>query len=127
MGDLSLNSPPLSPTAKDNKDTLFGPSIGVVSTAPEWCAVDAALDEKLFKSEKKFELNEKLDDDNSEDDELTPEIVKEWVRRSKEVSSHLSLSFRCSAYAHFLTSHLNLQQHFRHSSTSNVHQSAFPP
>ncbi|KAL5480973.1 hypothetical protein ACEPAI_9914 [Sanghuangporus weigelae] len=86
MGDLALNSP-TSPTGKDSKDTLFGPSIGVVSTAPEWCAVDAVLDEKSFKSEKKLEFNEKLDDEaESDEDELTPEIVKEWVRRSKEPS-----------------------------------------
>ncbi|OCB84863.1 hypothetical protein A7U60_g8084 [Sanghuangporus baumii] len=86
MGDLALNSP-TSPTAKDSKDTLFGPSIGVVSTAPEWCAVDAVLDEKLFKSEKTLDFNEKLDDEaESDEDELTPEIVKEWVRRSKEPS-----------------------------------------
>ncbi|KAL5522653.1 hypothetical protein ACEPAG_8671 [Sanghuangporus baumii] len=86
MGDLALNSP-TSPTGKDGKDTLFGPSIGVVSTAPEWCAVDAVLDEKLFKSEKKLEYNEKFDDEaESDEDELTPEIVKEWVRRSKEPS-----------------------------------------
>ncbi|KAL5499066.1 hypothetical protein ACEPAH_1584 [Sanghuangporus vaninii] len=86
MGDLALNSP-TSPIGKDSKDTLFGPSIGVVSTAPEWCAVDAVLDEKMFKSEKKLDFNEKLDDEiESDEDELTPEIVKEWVRRSKEPS-----------------------------------------
>lgn len=87
-GDVVINMTDLAASAigKDGKDTLFGPSIGVVGTAPEWCAVDAALDEK--ENEKAREMNEK---DGSGDDELTPEVVKEWVRRSKEVSLAFTL------------------------------------
>jgi len=48
------------------KDTLFGPSIGVSGGGPDWCSPK----DKLGK----------------EDDELTSEIVKEWIAKSKEVS-----------------------------------------
>ena len=90
MGDLGAsNNAAITniPINKDNKDTLFGPSIGVGSNAPEWCAADAALDEKIFNNVKEAkDLNEKDDEKDDDVDELTPEIVKEWVRRSKEVS-----------------------------------------
>jgi hypothetical protein len=45
-------------------DTLFGPNIGIVSSGPEW--TEASRDKSLV-------------------DELTPEIVKSWVAKSKEV------------------------------------------
>ena len=45
-------------------DTLFGPNIGIVSSGPDW--TEASRDKSLV-------------------DELTPEIVKGWVAKSKEV------------------------------------------
>ena len=52
------------PTAAANKsDTLFGPNIGILGAGPEWT-------ERPDKSE----------------DVLTPEIVKGWIAKSKEVS-----------------------------------------
>ncbi|EJC99358.1 uncharacterized protein FOMMEDRAFT_160972 [Fomitiporia mediterranea MF3/22] len=76
-GDVVINMGDLTTTnLTNNKDTLFGPSIGVVSTAPEWCTADAALDEKTYNSEK--EINEKDDEKREDVDELTPEVVKEW-------------------------------------------------
>ena len=45
-------------------DTLFGPNIGIVSSGPEW--TEASRDKSLV-------------------DELTPDIVKGWVAKSKEV------------------------------------------
>jgi hypothetical protein len=45
-------------------DTLFGPNIGIVSSGPEWTEI--SQDKTLV-------------------DELTPEIVKGWVAKSKEV------------------------------------------
>lgn len=50
---------------KTNKDTLFGPSIGVVNGGPEWA-----------------DIKEK----ESIGDDLTLEIVKGWVAKSKEAS-----------------------------------------
>ncbi|KAI0064400.1 hypothetical protein BV25DRAFT_1823394 [Artomyces pyxidatus] len=56
----------MSELAKDKKqDTLFGPNIGIVSSGPKWADSD---DEKR----------------RSSVDELTPEIVKGWVAKSKE-------------------------------------------
>ena len=52
-------------------DTLFGPNIGIVSSGPEW--TEASRDKSLV-------------------DELTPEIVKSWVTKSKEVRQELSCS-----------------------------------
>jgi len=51
-------------------DTLFGPNIGIVSSGPEW--TEASRDKSLV-------------------DELTPEIVKSWVAKSKEVRQELVL------------------------------------
>lgn len=50
-------------TTSKNNDTLFGPNIGVLGAGPEWT-------ERPDKSE----------------DVLTPEIVKGWIAKSKEVS-----------------------------------------
>ena len=50
-------------TAPSKNDRLFGPNIGVLGTGPEWT-------ERPDKS----------------DDVLTPEIVKGWIAKSKEVS-----------------------------------------
>jgi hypothetical protein len=56
---------------KKTQDSLFGPSIGVVSSGPSWTAVN----------EKKVLT-----------DELTPDIVNSWMEKSKEVSgSNLGL------------------------------------
>jgi len=54
---------PTSPDANKEKksDTLFGPNIGIVSGGPEWT-------ERIEKSV----------------DELTPEVIKSWISRSKE-------------------------------------------
>ena len=50
-------------TQKEKKaETLFGPNIGIVSSGPKWT-------EKHEKSS----------------DELTPEIVKAWIAKSKQV------------------------------------------
>ncbi|KAF9788317.1 hypothetical protein BJ322DRAFT_1048236 [Thelephora terrestris] len=46
-------------------DTLFGPNIGIVSSGPEWTEISQ---------------------DKTVVDELTPEIVKSWVAKSKEAS-----------------------------------------
>ncbi|KAF9652616.1 hypothetical protein BDM02DRAFT_3088932, partial [Thelephora ganbajun] len=46
-------------------DTLFGPNIGIVSSGPEW--TETSQDKTVV-------------------DELTPEIVKGWVAKSKETS-----------------------------------------
>ncbi|KAF8578966.1 hypothetical protein K439DRAFT_1395053 [Ramaria rubella] len=54
---------------KKKQDTLFGPSIGIVSPGPEWA------DQKPEQSEK-AQLQ----------DVLTPELVKSWVEKSKEAS-----------------------------------------
>ncbi|PCH35206.1 hypothetical protein WOLCODRAFT_139803 [Wolfiporia cocos MD-104 SS10] len=53
---------PSVPEAQDKKpDTLFGPNIGIVSGGPDWA-------ERREKST----------------DELTPDIIKSWISRSKE-------------------------------------------
>ena len=64
MGDLNIGSPGESNGAtKKKQDTLFGPNIGIVAKGPEW----AEAREKTI-------------------DELTPEIVRGWIAKSKEVS-----------------------------------------
>jgi hypothetical protein len=59
---------PTKPSKKH--DTLFGPNIGIVSSGPEWTEISQ---------------------DKTVVDELTPEIVKGWVAKSKEVCCGLSL------------------------------------
>lgn len=49
---------------KKKQDALFGPNIGVVSSGPAW----------TDNREKKVVA-----------DELTPDVVKSWIARSKEV------------------------------------------
>jgi hypothetical protein len=67
MGDLRTGTNSDS-TDKDKKqDSLFGPNIGVMSSGPKWT-----------------EGNEKKIDD----DQLTPDVVKSWIAKSKEVSTH---------------------------------------
>jgi len=65
MGDPSQqpasNNNPAS-QEKKKQDTLFGPNIGIVASGPEWT-----------------ERHEK------QSDELTPEVVKSWIAKSKEV------------------------------------------
>lgn len=65
MGDLSLgpNAVASPPASKKKQDTLFGPNIGIVARGPEWT-----------------ESREKVID------ELTPEVVRAWIAKSKEVS-----------------------------------------
>ena len=60
MSEIGTNNP----TSQDKKkqDTLFGPNIGIVSSGPKWT-------ERVDKSS----------------DELTPEVVKAWVQKSKQV------------------------------------------
>lgn len=65
MGELNVNpnEPTTSAAPKKKQDTLFGPNIGIVARGPEWT-----------------ESREKVID------ELTPEIVKTWIAKSKQVS-----------------------------------------
>lgn len=59
MGDLS------NLTNNKKQDTLFGPNIGVVTSGPAWT-----------------ETNKK----KPTGDQLTPEVVKGWIEKSKEVN-----------------------------------------
>ncbi|KAI0696828.1 hypothetical protein BC835DRAFT_1340851 [Cytidiella melzeri] len=65
MADMNINqNEPASPAApKKKQDTLFGPNIGIVARGPEWT-----------------ESREKVID------ELTPEIVKTWIAKSKQAN-----------------------------------------
>lgn len=67
MGDLNINPNEPSASSKKKQDTLFGPNIGIVAKGPEWT-----------------ESREKAID------ELTPEIVRNWIARSKEVCLSLA-------------------------------------
>ena len=59
-------------SAKEKKqDTLFGPNIGIVAKGPEWT-----------------ESREKVID------ELTPDIVRGWIAKSKEVCNHFIIVTR---------------------------------
>ena len=66
-GTVIINMGELSGENKDNKkqETLFGPNIGVVNSGPAWT-----------------EHGKK----QTVEDQLTPEVVKEWIAKSKEVS-----------------------------------------
>ncbi|KAI0090397.1 hypothetical protein BDY19DRAFT_939993 [Irpex rosettiformis] len=55
------NEPTSNTNSKKKQDTLFGPNIGIVARGPEWT-----------------ESREKVID------ELTPEIVKTWIAKSKQ-------------------------------------------
>lgn len=58
---------PLS-TGNDSKgknETLFGPALGAVQAAPEWTSVKTSSKDVT--------------------DELTPEIVRSWIAKSKDV------------------------------------------
>lgn len=70
MNEIGSSNTPTSNATQEKKkqDTLFGPNIGIVSNGPKWT-------ERTEKSS----------------DELTPEIVKAWVQKSKEVRSVGSL------------------------------------
>lgn len=60
---VNMGEPSNGEATKDKKsDTLFGPNIGIVSGGPAWT-----------------ERHEKSAD------ELTPEVIKSWISRSKEV------------------------------------------
>lgn len=69
---------PAAEAGKQSSDTLFGPSIGVVAGGPDW--TDSI--------------------DSEKDEELTPDIVKAWIAKSKEVSlcSFVSISIVCLLY-----------------------------
>ena len=92
------------PTSK-LKDTLFGPSIGVVSTGPAWTVSSSANHQHhssfttlINKSQTSHTQDtEKIKNDttntqlvegngDSDTDELTPEIVRSWIAKSREVS-----------------------------------------
>lgn len=60
------SEPAAAPKLTKKQDTLFGPNIGIVSAGPEWTDIDQ---------------------EKSTIDELTPEIVKNWVAKSKEQTS----------------------------------------
>lgn len=66
MANLQDNEAAHKDTTRPSKkhDTLFGPNIGIVSSGPEWTEI--SQDKTLV-------------------DELTPEIVKGWLAKSKEV------------------------------------------
>lgn len=59
MAELTLSP---SDGTRKKQDTLFGPNIGIVARGPEWT-----------------ETREKTID------ELTPDIVRGWISKSKEV------------------------------------------
>ncbi|EPS93410.1 hypothetical protein FOMPIDRAFT_1170552 [Fomitopsis schrenkii] len=62
---VNMGEPSNGEAAKDKKsDTLFGPNIGIVSGGPAWT-----------------ERHEKGAD------ELTPEVIKSWISRSKETNA----------------------------------------
>ena len=67
QGDEAAPKDPTKPPKKH--DTLFGPNIGIVSSGPEWTEVSQ---------------------DKTVVDELTPDIVKGWVAKSKEVRKRLA-------------------------------------
>ncbi|EIM89208.1 uncharacterized protein STEHIDRAFT_145901 [Stereum hirsutum FP-91666 SS1] len=72
QGDVVINMASLNGDGKKEKktDTLFGPNIGIVSAGPDWAASEETL--------------RGVGTGNAGKDELTPDIVKEWVERSKE-------------------------------------------
>ncbi|GJE85225.1 hypothetical protein PsYK624_013030 [Phanerochaete sordida] len=64
MADLTISpSSDANASTKKKQDTLFGPNIGIVAKGPEWT-----------------EIREKAID------ELTPEIVRGWIAKSKEAN-----------------------------------------
>lgn len=67
-----------------SNDTLFGPNIGVLGAGPKWT-------ERTDKSE----------------DVLTPEVVKGWIAKSKEVSNSVLPGYQSRGLS-FRTSHLGL-------------------
>lgn len=79
---------------KDKKsDTLFGPNIGILATGPAWTESGNTLaDDK--ENEKKLAV-----------DPLTPEIVKGWIAKSKEVSPLNSLIHSSSQSASDFSAH----------------------
>jgi len=78
---------------KKGPDSLFGPNVGVISSGPGWTA---QTEKKVLK------------------DELTMDVVKGWIEKSKEVCAILYLSSTLT-----LCSPRNQQQHSKPSSTSN--------
>ncbi|KAI5119887.1 hypothetical protein M0805_008558 [Coniferiporia weirii] len=80
MGELL---PPGVADKKENKDTLFGPSIGLVGAAPAWCCEPEEERRKDGGTTGSGAKREKGDISDGSD-ELTPDVVKEWVRRSAE-------------------------------------------
>lgn len=77
---IILNMEPNNDSDKDltksvkKQDTLFGPNIGIVTAGPDWTDL----------------LQEK-----GAVDELTPDIVKNWVAKSKQVCAFIVL---CSLF-----------------------------
>ncbi|GJJ15063.1 hypothetical protein Clacol_009338 [Clathrus columnatus] len=69
MGDL-LPSNGTERVQKKKQETLFGPSIGVITPGPSWAQESSDIKESSIKVQ----------------DTLTPELVKSWAERSKEGS-----------------------------------------
>lgn len=78
INGLGSIGPPAKDNSKEKKgpDTLFGPNIGVISGGPAWTN---GTEKKVLK------------------DELTVDVVKSWVEKSKEV---LTLIFGTLCVAH---------------------------
>jgi hypothetical protein len=60
--NLMAGTSAMQPEAPKKPDTLFGPGVGVITSGPGWTEPKA-----------------------SNNDELTPEVVKTWMAKSKEV------------------------------------------
>lgn len=83
MGDLlaPTNNERSQVTEKKKQDTLFGPSIGVVNPGPDWAEETSSIKPKI-------------------QDTLTPELVKSWVEKSKDVRLLSCLSLKTTALYH---------------------------
>lgn len=68
MGDVLTSHGAERPQEKKKQDTLFGPSIGIVNPGPEWAQETSDVKEKVRVQ-----------------DTLTPNLVKNWAEKNKEV------------------------------------------
>src|ERR1700683_699080 len=76
MGDLSdITNRDNNGNNNKKQDTLFGPNIGVVTSSPAW--TDASKKDK-----------------QPIVDQLTPDVVKGWIAKSKEVCSRHTRTYR---------------------------------
>lgn len=74
------NSNPSNTKDRKMQDSLFGPSVGVVSSGPAWANV---VEKKVLT------------------DELTPEVIRSWVDKSKEVSDSTVVSTCIATFSCF--------------------------